>query len=158
MGCAHTAITHVRTVDARPRSRHDDVMAVLRPDAAPVRVLIVDDHPVFHEVARELIGASAGFKWIGAARSGEEAIEQAERLRPDLILMDVRMPGIGGAEAARQIAARGLPAIVVLVTADALPDDAAPASAPAILQKHQLSTRSLTRLWETHGQRACEKS
>jgi CheY-like chemotaxis protein len=54
---------------------------------------------------------------------GEEGVEKAERLRPDLVLMDVRMPGIGGIEAVRQIAARGLRAIVVLVTAGQPPSD-----------------------------------
>jgi len=86
-----------------------------------VRVLVVDDQLVFRDAARAVIDATAGFEWIGGARCGEEGVEEAERLRPDLVLMDVRMPGIGGVEAARQIASRGLRAIVVLVTAEPPP-------------------------------------
>jgi DNA-binding NarL/FixJ family response regulator len=69
----------------------------------PVRVLIVDDQVVFRDAAHAVIDATAGFASIGDASSGEDGVEQAERLRPDLVLMDVRMPGIGGVEAAREL-------------------------------------------------------
>jgi DNA-binding NarL/FixJ family response regulator len=120
--------------------------------AGPVRVLIVDDGPFFQEVARELIDATPGFECAGAACSGEEGVEAADRLRPDLVLMDVRMPGIGGPEAARRISARGNPAVVVLVSADdslaeALRDDAV----PEIVPKATLCRSLLTRLWEERG-------
>ena len=69
-----------------------------------VRVLVVDDSQSFRECARALVDATDGFEWIGDATCGEEGVEQTAELMPDLVLMDVRMPGIGGIEAARLIA------------------------------------------------------
>ena len=122
--------------------------AVIRPT---VRVLVVDDQPVFHDAARALVDATAGFEWVGGASCGEEGVEQAERLRPDLVLMDVRMPGIGGVEAARQIALRGVPAIVVLITSGLPESDESSGSAAEIVPKEQLSGALLRRLWEHYG-------
>lgn len=120
---------------------------------APVRVLIVDDQLPFREAARALVDATPGFEWVGGASCGEEGVEQAERLRPDLVLMDLRMPGIGGVEAARQMAWRGLPAIVVLISAD--PDDTPSilddATTAAVVPKCRLSRALLCRLWEERG-------
>ena len=119
--------------------------------APTVRVLVVDDQLAFHDVARELIDATVGFEWVGGASCGEEGVEQAERLRPDLVLMDVRMPGIGGVEAARQIASRGLAAIVVLVTAGQMPGDPSRGSAAELVPKERLCGGLLRRLWEDYG-------
>lgn len=120
--------------------------------AGPVRVLIVDDGPFFQEVARELIGATSGFECVGAACSGEEGVDAADRLRPDLVLMDVRMPGIGGMEAARRISARGNPAVVVLVSADeGLADALCDGGAREIVPKAKLCRSLLTRLWAERG-------
>ena len=113
--------------------------------------MVVDDQLVFHDAARAVIDAAAGFEWIGGASCGEEGVEQAERLRPDLVLMDVRMPGIGGVEAARRIARRGLLAIVVLVTAGELPCDAGPGAAAEIVPKERFCGALLRRLWEDYG-------
>jgi DNA-binding NarL/FixJ family response regulator len=114
----------------------------------PVRVLIVDDGPFFQEVARELIDATSGFECVGAACSGEEGIDEADRLRPDLVLMDVRMPGIGGIEAARRIGARGNPAVVVLVSADETLAEGPHSVAPDVVPKRKLCRSLLARLWE----------
>jgi CheY-like chemotaxis protein len=119
-----------------------------------VRVLVVDDQLAFHEAAHAVIDGTAGFEWIGGASCGEEGVERAEGLRPDLVLMDVRMPGIGGVEAARQIASRGLSAIVVLVTAGPPLDDGGdggPGSAAEVVPKEGLCGALLRRLWEDHG-------
>jgi DNA-binding NarL/FixJ family response regulator len=117
----------------------------------PVRVLIVDDAPFFREVARELIDATAGFECVGAACSGEEGIDEADRLRPDLVLMDVRMPGIGGLEAARRLSACGNPAVVVLVSADEGLAETLREDAPVVVPKRRLCRSLLTRLWEERG-------
>jgi chemotaxis response regulator CheB len=114
----------------------------------PVRVLIVDDGPFFQEVARELIDAISGFECIGAAFSGEEGIDEADRLRPDLVLMDVRMPGMGGIEAARRMSARGNPAVVVLVSADETLADGPFGLALEVVPKRKLCRSLLARLWE----------
>src|SRR5665811_2349446 len=83
-----------------------------------VRVLIVDDQEPFLSAARMVVDLAEGFDVIGEATTGEEGIELAEQLRPDLILMDVNLPGIDGLEATRQILSRGdaVPAVVVLST------------------------------------------
>jgi DNA-binding NarL/FixJ family response regulator len=69
----------------------------------PLRVLIADDHPVFREGIRALLEATPNMAIIGEATTGEEAVALAERLQPDLIVMDVQMPGLNGIEATRRI-------------------------------------------------------
>ena len=87
--------------------------------AAPrvgVTVLVVDDQPMFRRAVSSLVRSVIGLQLVGEASSGEEAVQLAMELVPDLILMDVRLPGIDGTEATRQILAR-LPLIrVVLVS------------------------------------------
>ncbi|MFZ0092013.1 MAG: response regulator transcription factor [Solirubrobacteraceae bacterium] len=117
----------------------------------PVRVLVVDDQTPFRAAARALVEATAGFEWIGGASSGEEGVMAAERLHPDLVLMDVRMPGIGGFGAAQEMARRGLATRIVLVTADEPAADPAAApsgSAPEVVSKRRLNHAVLARLWE----------
>jgi CheY-like chemotaxis protein len=116
----------------------------------PVRVLIVDDQSLFREAAQALVDATLGFECIGRAASGEEGVELTERLRPDLVLMDVRMPGIGGIQAARKIASRDDGAVVVLVTAEDPLADPPPGVATEIVAKRALSQALLRRLWEEH--------
>jgi CheY-like chemotaxis protein len=119
--------------------------------SVPVGVLVVDDQPPFRDAAFALVDATAGFECVGGASSGEEGIEQAERLRPDLVLMDVRMPGIGGVQAASEIASRGITAVVVLVTAEEPPSVDPPGAVAEIVSKRKLSRALLVRLWEDHG-------
>jgi two-component system invasion response regulator UvrY len=116
-----------------------------------VRVLVVDDQLGFHDAAHAVIDATAGFEWIGGASCGEEGVELAARLRPNLVLMDVRMPGIGGVEAARQIASRGLRAIVVLLTAGPPPGDGGPLCAVEVVPKERICGALLRRLWTEYG-------
>jgi DNA-binding NarL/FixJ family response regulator len=79
-----------------------------------LRVLIADDHPVFRDGIRALLEATADIEVVGEATTGHEAILLAEELNPDLILMDVQMPGLNGIEATRQLVA-AQPHIRVLV-------------------------------------------
>jgi two-component system invasion response regulator UvrY len=92
----------------------------LRGRGAAVGVLSVDDDRGFLEVARAVVQATPGFESVGVAMSGEEAVSLVPVLRPQLVLMDVRMPGIGGIEAARQIGAADGGVAVVLMSADPL--------------------------------------
>ena len=69
----------------------------------PIRVLIADDHPLYRDGMRGLLDSETGTEVVGEASSGEEAIERAETLQPDVILMDIKMPGINGIEATREI-------------------------------------------------------
>jgi DNA-binding NarL/FixJ family response regulator len=68
-----------------------------------LRVLIADDHPLFRHGIREFLNLTTEIHVVGEATSGEEAITQAEALQPDVILMDVNMPGVNGIEATRRI-------------------------------------------------------
>jgi DNA-binding NarL/FixJ family response regulator len=69
----------------------------------PLRLLIVDDHPMFRNGMRALLAADASTEVAGEAPTGEEAIALAASLQPDVILMDIQMPGVSGIEATRQI-------------------------------------------------------
>ncbi len=69
----------------------------------PVRTLIADDHPHFRDGLRALLLSTTDVEVVGEARDGEEAIRLAARLQPDVILMDLNMPGTGGIEATRRI-------------------------------------------------------
>ncbi|HEV2235112.1 MAG TPA: response regulator transcription factor, partial [Ktedonobacterales bacterium] len=69
----------------------------------PLRVLIADDHPLFRNGMRALLAADPETEVAGEATTGDEAITLAATLQPDVILMDIRMPGVSGIEATRQI-------------------------------------------------------
>ena len=122
-------------------------------EARPVTVLAVDDQPVFLRAARELIAATPGFSQVGQAASGQEALELAAALHPDLVLVDVRMPGMDGFETAQRLVQSEPDAVVVLISLDEVPGDQAPAAVgvAAHLRKQDLSTRALLDLWATHG-------
>ena len=69
----------------------------------PIRVLIADDHPLYRKGLRGLLESVAGIEVVGEATDGEEAIALTEHLQPDVILMDINMPGVNGIEATRRI-------------------------------------------------------
>ena len=119
-----------------------------------VRVLTVDDQVVFRHAARDVIGATAGFESVGDAGSGEEAVAAVERLRPDLVLLDVRMPGIGGIEAARRITEAHPGTVVVLISiedSDEFAEDARACGAAALVRKQDFGPALLRSIWEAHG-------
>ncbi len=82
-----------------------------------VRVLIVDDQEPFRTVARTVVELTDGFEVVGEVETGEDSVSSARDLRPDLVLMDVNLPGINGLEATRRILAEAgdHKTIVVLV-------------------------------------------
>ncbi len=68
-----------------------------------IRVLLVDDHELVRTGFRRILEGDSGIEIAGEAKSGEEALQQVQKLKPDLVLMDINMPGIGGIEATRKI-------------------------------------------------------
>jgi len=81
-----------------------------------VRVLIVDDQEPFRLAARMVVEATEGFDVVGEAESGEDSVAMAADLQPDLVLMDVNLPGINGLDATRQILAAGDSVVVLLLS------------------------------------------
>jgi len=84
--------------------------------AAPIRTLIVDDEPVARQVLRDELGAIDDVEVVGEAANGNDAIAEIARLQPDLVLLDLEMPGMGGFDVIRNLPPGALP-IVVIVTA-----------------------------------------
>lgn len=87
----------------------------------PIRILIADDHPVFRSGMRAILEGETDAEVVGEAASADEAIALAERLRPDVVVMDLHMPGVGGLAATRQIVERDLARVLVV---SMLEDDA----------------------------------
>jgi DNA-binding NarL/FixJ family response regulator len=80
-----------------------------------VRVLIVDDQAPFRLAARMVVEATDGFDVVGEAETGEASVQMAQELDPDLVLMDVNLPGINGLDATRQILASADHRVVILL-------------------------------------------
>lgn len=93
----------------------------------PIRVLLVDDHAVVRKGLRALLDREAGIEVAGEADDGEQAVRAAERLRPDVILMDLEMPGTGGIEATRRITEARPDTRVVVLTSHSSEEDVFPA-------------------------------
>jgi len=86
-------------------------------DNAPLKVLIADDEPLAAERLQLLLARCSGIDLVGTASDGESAVRMAEALRPDLLLLDIEMPGLDGIEVARAIASSQFSPAVVFVTA-----------------------------------------
>jgi DNA-binding NarL/FixJ family response regulator len=82
----------------------------------PIRVLIADDQPLVRSGLRAILGPEPDLEVIGEAADGAEAVAKVGRLEPDVVLMDVQMPGTDGLAATREIAAAGGPGVIVLTT------------------------------------------
>jgi len=119
-------------------------------DDAAVSVLIVDDQAPFRRAAAAVVRVTGGFEIVGEAESGEEAVDLAGALAPQLVLMDINMGGISGIEATRRITGASPGVVVVLLStyqvAD-LPADAATSGAVAYVNKEEFGPQVLEDVW-----------
>lgn len=111
-----------------------------------LRLLLVDDQPVFLELARAMFWNQEGFTVAGEAASGEEAVALMPQVRPDVVLLDIEMPGMHGFETARRLLAMAPGLRVIMVSAstdDQYPALATDAGALGFLSKKLLSAEAL---------------
>lgn len=116
-----------------------------------VRVVVVDDQAPFRRAARSCLRAMGGFHLVGEASSGEDAVALVHELCPDVVLMDVSMPGMGGIEAARSIAAAHPRTLTVLLSTygrEELSQDVERCGAAAYVHKSDFTGSVLRALWE----------
>ena len=114
-----------------------------------VRVVIVDDQEAFRRAMAAVVEETDGFVIVGQAESGERSLELAAELSPDLVLMDVNLPGIDGVEASRRLRADGRPVIVLLSTYDESDIDVAGSGASGYISKAAFGSQSLLDMWRS---------
>jgi two-component system invasion response regulator UvrY len=97
-----------------------------------MRIVLVDDSPRFLRLLERALAAEPRLRVVGRARSGAEALAQVARLQPDLVLMDLALPGMNGIEATRRLKAQGGAPQVILVTLYDTPQHRAAAEAAGV--------------------------
>ena len=121
----------------------------------PLSVMVVDDQAPFRMAARAVIRRSEGFSLTGEAENGVKALELANEIHPDVVLMDINMPEMGGIEATRRIVAELPDTFVILCSTydiSDLPPDAKDSGARAYVHKEQLGATTLRRLWDQRNE------
>jgi CheY-like chemotaxis protein len=123
---------------------------------APVTVFCADDQSCFRDVLREIVAATPGLIHVGEAASGQEAITALTFRRPDMVIIDVRMPGLDGFDTARILKTRRRDLVVILVSAE--PIEPPPGFAPrggqiALVRKQDLRPRVLLDVWHARRTR-----
>jgi DNA-binding NarL/FixJ family response regulator len=117
-----------------------------------VRVLLVDDQTPFLQAMSAVVGEAAGFEVVGEARSGEQCMLAAAELLPDLVLMDMNLPGMDGVEATSRLRARSSPPVVLLLSTfdeDAGSRFVAWCGAAAYASKSAFGPGRLRDVWDT---------
>jgi DNA-binding NarL/FixJ family response regulator len=118
--------------------------------------VVVDDQVVFRQVAHEVIDATPDFELLGEASSGPHALLAVKQLEPDLVLVDVRMPGMDGIETAARLHAEHPDTVVVLITVEQapnLPGGVSSCGAAVLVRKQDFGPRLLRRVWAAHRPR-----
>jgi DNA-binding NarL/FixJ family response regulator len=117
-----------------------------------VTVLAADDQDAFLLALCDLVQLTPGFTLAAKARSGEEALALVAEQPPNIVLMDARMPGIGGIEATRRISQSHAATVVVLISVDveALPRTARSCGASMVIKKLDLRPETLREVWRAH--------
>jgi pilus assembly protein CpaE len=121
----------------------------------PLSVMVVDDQAPFRMAARAVIRRSEGFSLAGEAENGVKALELANEIHPNVVLMDINMPEMGGIEATRRIVAELPDTFVILCSTydiSDLPPDAMASGARAYVHKEQLGAKTLRRLWDQRNE------
>jgi DNA-binding NarL/FixJ family response regulator len=127
-------------------------MVARRCSVADVRVLVVDDQEPFRAAMRSVVDETDGFVVVGSATTGEEALAAVARLRPELVLMDVNLPGIDGIEATRRLTSgSGAPVVVLLSTYDEEQFDLDGCGAAAYVAKAAFGPDRLAAAWTVPG-------
>lgn len=138
--------------DARGASR--DQAADTAVEANAVSVLVVDDQVPFRTVARTVVRVASGFDVVGEAETCEEAVEKVGTLHPDLVLMDINMPGINGIEATARITRDHPRTSVILLSTykvSDLPTDAMECGAIGYIHNEDLVTDVLEQVWSSRA-------
>jgi DNA-binding NarL/FixJ family response regulator len=116
------------------------------------RVLIVDDQEPFRQAARLVVEATDGFEVVGEAETGEDSVTMAHELGPDLVLMDVNLPGINGLEATRRILKQEGSRVVILLLSTYEAEEYAPRAAEcgasAYIPKSDFGPDRLEEAWD----------
>ncbi len=122
--------------------------------ASRIRVLVADDHPLFRQGLERVLSDYADLRLVGAARDTPEAVAMAQQLRPDIVLMDLSMPGGGGVEATRRIAAAAPGVKVIVLTVSERESDlfaAIEAGARGYLVKDAGTDEVISAIRRVHG-------
>ena len=112
-----------------------------------VRVLVVDDQDAYRRAMAAVVAETAGFVVVGSVATGEESLVAARELGPELVLMDVNLPGMGGVEAAAHLS-HGPVVVVLLSTYDEDEFDRTGCGAAAYVSKAAFSPERLQRVWQ----------
>jgi DNA-binding NarL/FixJ family response regulator len=143
MAVAHALADHAARCDVASMPR-------------PIRVVIVDDQAPFRDAARAIVASTRGFELVGESADGAGALRLIRAVDPDLVLLDVRMPGLDGIDIATRLTADDPTRVIVLVSsADQceLSRLARSSGAAALLRKQWLTPRLLRGLWVAHRRR-----
>src|SRR5580700_1148016 len=97
---------------------YSGIVGPVRDAPAAIRVLIVDDEPIARQVLREELGSFEDVEIVAEAGDGNEALAQISRWRPDLVLLDLQMPAMGGFEVIRRLPPDAMPAMVIVTAYD----------------------------------------
>jgi DNA-binding NarL/FixJ family response regulator len=122
------------------------------PEVTVVRVLVVDDQAAFLRAMTSVVEETPGFEVVGQASSGEQSLEAAAQLLPDLVLMDVNLPGIDGIEATRRLLAGNCAPVVLLLSTydeDAGAHFVSESGATAYVTKSAFGPDRLQEVWST---------
>ena len=121
------------------------------PHARPLRVLVADDEPLFVETVKALLAGDDRVEVVGTASNGQDAVDLANALAPDLTLMDISMPVLDGIEAARRIRLEQPSATVLILTGSSIATDidrARQAGVAGFLTKDRLGTQLVDAILE----------